>query len=79
MITPLKCITSFASELQKSSTTSENDKFYSSLIKNTSKLLYVHVNELLDKTLIDKNMVVAKLEEVSLIDLIVESISIMSQ
>ena len=61
MITPLKCITSFASELQTSST-SENDKFYCSLIKNTSKLLYVHVNELLDKTLIDKNMVVAKLE-----------------
>lgn len=79
MITPLKCITSFATELQKSTTTSKNDKFYSSLIKNTSKLLYVHVNELLDKTLIDKNMVVAKLEEVSLIDLIVESISIMSQ
>ena len=78
MITPLKCITSFASELQKSST-SENDKFYSLLIKNTSKLLYFHVNTLLDKTLIDKNMVVAKLEKVSLIGLIVESITIMSQ
>lgn len=75
MITPLRCITSFAEELLGKVKNKDQIKT-ASLIKNTSKLLHVYVNELLDKTLIDKKMVVAKRDLISLVTIIKECIEL---
>ena len=77
LITPLKCITSFAEELcikikEKSS------KEIIQLIASTSKLVHAQVNELLDKNLLDKKMIVAKLQPISLVTLVKDTIGILS-
>jgi len=40
------------------------------MIKNTSKLLHAQVNELLDKNMIEKKMLVPKTEQISLVEVV---------
>lgn len=76
LVTPLKCITSFAMELSRK----EMDKTNRDVIKliaSTSKLVHAQVNELLDKNLLDKKMVIPKLQNTSLVTLVKDAIDIL--
>ena len=75
MITPLRCIASFSEELL-GKVKNKDQVRTATLIKNTSKLLQVQVNDMLDKTLIDKKMVTAKCILVSLVTIIKECIDL---
>ena len=77
MNTPLKCITRFAEDLIENLTDPCLVKT-ATLIRNTSKLLHTHVNELLVKTLLEKKMFIADLNPISLVSLVQECVSLMS-
>ena len=46
-------------------------------IYNTSKLIHAQIHELLDKNLMEKNMIQPKLETMSLVNLVQETIGIL--
>lgn len=77
MITPLRCISKFAEDLKGSLQDFASNKV-AELIYKTSKLLECQVNELLDKHMLEKNMVTLKLESLNLGTLIKDTIEILS-
>lgn len=79
LITPLKCIINFADDLKVELQGKPTGHREANLIFNTSKLLHAQVNELLDKNMMDRSMLVPKLEATSLVDIVKETKDILFQ
>ena len=79
LITPLKCIINFADDLKVELQGKSTGHREANLIFNTSKLLNAQVNELLDKNMMDRSMLVPKLEATSLVDIAKETKDILFQ
>ena len=77
LLTPLKCIIIFAEELLPQQKDKSNKK-RAQLIYNTAKLLNSQVQETLDRNLIGKNMVYAKLSYVSLANIVQEAVTLLA-
>ena len=77
LVTPLRCITRLADTLRRENPDPQTVTKHAGFIYNTSKIVHCSVNELLDKSLLERQSLQPKNSSMSLAFLLRDTISIM--
>ena len=77
LVTPLRCITRLADTLRRENPDPQTVTKHAKFIYNTSKIVHCNVNQLLDKSLMERQSLQPKNSSMSLALLLRDTISIM--